>query len=248
MKKKTIFRVRVATKQPTHKLMNFPRVKGRVRFRFGNSNEFLKFVPIEVNSVESIHNCANKMVMKDLFLENGVNTPNLVERGETPTSFPVVMKKRYRSKGDGMYLIESIEDWDNNYPENYYAECFFMASREYRVHVVGDKVIHIDVKRRKKDEVIEDNWIKNHETGYRFWERTEDRIPDFEQLSTLCVKAIKSLGLEFGCCDVGYNIHDNIYTVYECNSAPGMRTIIADKYVKNLLDYIKTKHNIDSYV
>lgn len=100
---------------------------------------------------------------------------------------------------------------------------------EYRVHVMGGKMIHKQRKARKNDVADEDvNWkIRNHDNGFIF------QVNDFEipqDCVDQAIKAVEALGLDFGAVDVIWSAKEKKGVVLECNTAPGVSGTTLDMY------------------
>lgn len=98
---------------------------------------------------------------------------------------------------------------------------------EYRVHVVRDKVIHVQEKKRKNG--VEHNLIQSHGNGYIFAKITPP-IPD--EIEATSIAAVKACGLDFGAVDIIWNEHYKKAYVLEINTAPGLSLTTAVKYAQ----------------
>lgn len=97
---------------------------------------------------------------------------------------------------------------------------------EYRVHVVGGEVLHVQQKRPRRG-ADTDAKIRNHDNGWVFC------IEDISAPN--CVvdaarRAVSSLHLRFGGVDVGHNEHYDRAYVYEVNTAPNLEGTTLSKY------------------
>src|SRR5688572_27052858 len=132
------FRPRIRSRHPSHDPLRdlLPRASKRAIVRLGSTTptptdrEY-----IEVNTVQSIQNSANKLRMKICFMEAGVKTADWfvslngmnfgrrgvdgsvehINFGQAP--FPLVAKHIYGSRGTGNYLLRSqqeLEAWFSN--------------------------------------------------------------------------------------------------------------------------------------
>jgi hypothetical protein len=96
----------------------------------------------------------------------------------------------------------------------------------------GMKIIY-DLKELYK---IKGDRIKNLDNGY-IYRQAKGKLP--AMLLNESIKAVNSLGLEFGAVDVG--LSGKIAWVYEVNTAMGMRTITREKYNLMLGNLIRKK-------
>lgn len=93
--------------------------------------------------------------------------------------------------------------------------------REYRLHVLKDKVIDWQQKMTRKEyEGDVDYQIRNHHNG---WVYARKAATDPEQyIIDAAVKAVQAIGLDFGAVDIGQNVKKGTCDVYEVNTAPGL--------------------------
>ena len=106
---------------------------------------------------------------------------------------------------------------------------YFKKAEEYRVHVVGGQSIDVQMK-RKRQEVQNENvnyQIRNASNGWVYC-RGGVQAPDCVVVAA--VRAVDSLGLDFGAVDIGYNKHRGDAAVFEVNTAPGLEGTTLDKY------------------
>lgn len=104
---------------------------------------------------------------------------------------------------------------------------------EYRVHVFKDKVIDVQMK-RKRNGAQGGTGIRNHANGWVY--ARADILPSEELLSS-SILAVKLLGLDFGAVDIGHRLIDNKIFVFEVNTAPGLIETTLDKYAKAIYNY-----------
>lgn len=93
---------------------------------------------------------------------------------------------------------------------------------EYRVHVFGDKVIDVTKKRRRTTEQEAgsvNELVRNLAGGWVF---CHNNITCPDGLHDLTIKAIDTLGLDFGAVDIIEESHAGKLYVLEVNSAPGL--------------------------
>lgn len=104
---------------------------------------------------------------------------------------------------------------------------------EYRVHVFKDKVLDVQMK-RKRNGSLGGSGIRNHANG---WVYTRAEIQPSKELLSSSITAVKLLGLDFGAVDIGHRIIDNKFFVFEVNTAPGLEGTTLDKYAKAIYNY-----------
>ena len=129
LKKYTMFRPKILSRHPSHNILRsvYKKIAAlpyKSVIRFGSTTDLPDTVSnggnrIEINSIPSIKNSANKLLMKQKFTEADVKTAewvqvisNNVENLKTWASerYPIVAKAHYGSKGKGNTLIKSQEE------------------------------------------------------------------------------------------------------------------------------------------
>lgn len=115
---------------------------------------------------------------------------------------------------------------------------YVKKTHEFRVHILGGKVIDQQRKARKKDVADEDvNWkIRNHDNGFIFMREGVD-LP--EVAIDQAAFALEALDLDFGAVDLIYNEKQDKYYVLEINTAPGLTGTTLDNYVEAFNDYLR---------
>lgn len=103
---------------------------------------------------------------------------------------------------------------------------------EYRVHVVKGEVIDTIQKRKRNASERPDTFntfIRSYNNGWVFCR--DNIVPDVRR-DELAIQAIKTLGLDFGACDIIYNEYEDKYYLLEINTAPGLEGTTLQKYVQ----------------
>lgn len=215
----------------SHEDFEFPMFSKSVRIRFGTIGK-RKPKDIEFPNVKAITKAMNKLEMKKIFIKAGVNTPRLIPF-PTVVDLPIIFKRTKHSRGRGMKIIHDLKEL-YKIRDNGYVEKFKLVGREFRVHVADGRVFHVDEKvprgGRKRHR------IKNLDNGY-VYKQAKGKLP--AMLLNESIKAVNSLGLEFGAVDIG--LSGNTAWVYEVNTAMGMRTITRNKYNLMLGNIIRKK-------
>lgn len=191
-----------------------------------------------LNSPESVSKASCKLASFKAMAEAGVTVPSftterqevtaLLEQGKT-----IVARTILRGhSGAGIVVIEPGQEV---VAAPLYVE-YVPKKEEYRIHVFDGVVVDIQRKARKKD-VPDDqvNWkVRNLANGFIF-ARGEDALGQVPQdVLDQAVKAVASLGLDFGAADVIYNDKQKKAFVLEVNTAPGLSGSTLDGYVERL--------------
>lgn len=241
---------RIKSRHPTHRglrknknlLFSVP-----VVIRFGSST---KSDPgtVEINTVESVKNCANKLKMKQLFKAKGVKSPEFWTSSEIETAkvkVPIVKKIIFRSRGQGMELIENdkqlkeaIAKYKGN--KNVYFEQYFNGSREYRFHVSKFGCFYTNRKMRTKE--AKNRWFFNSTNCVWILETNPayNKPKTFDAIVKECQKGLDALGLDFAAFDVRVN-KEGEFAIIEANSAPSFGETTEVKYVEHLKKLIIDK-------
>ncbi len=199
--------LRIFTRHPSHKpLRGFFKLPYSINvcFRLGSNTPCKN--SLEINSVQSIENSSNKLLMKELFIVAGANSPifyklskqkayyynnEWIEVSFTKLSemikYPVLAKRTYRSRGAGMkkidnktqfmkFISEFVRDKNKQETNPYYIEQFYSHSREYRLHVSEFGCFYACRKMLKKD--AENRWYRNDSNSV--WITEKNLIKDNE--------------------------------------------------------------------
>lgn len=228
----------------------------RVIFRLGSKTETKEIFPksvklgkdiLEINTVEACSNSSCKIKMKTCFDEGKVKTAEWAQLSNEWDIFPCIVKHKFSSKGNGIYLIsskESLDDFINSHDkENYIVEKFYNYTKEYRLHVTKDGCFYTCRKLLKNDADPNNRWHR-HDTN-SIWVLEEnpsfDKPKNWDEIVKQCVNALNSVGLDIGACDVKVQTEKGKketftpdFIVLEINSAPALGEITAQKYIEKL--------------
>lgn len=107
---------------------------------------------------------------------------------------------------------------------------YVKKKNEYRIHVFGGHIIHVQRKARKKEIPDEEvNWkIRNHDNGFIF-QMNDVEVP--EEAKGIAINAVIAVGLDFGAVDIIESARGN-WLVLEVNSAPGIEGTTLERYVE----------------
>jgi glutathione synthase/RimK-type ligase-like ATP-grasp enzyme len=229
----TYHRLMVHSHHESHQNFNFPSFSKRVNIYFGEAPE--KTTDISFNTHKGISNCHNKLTMKTIFQKSKIPSPNFSMK--LFPSYPQVIKRVRHSRGEGMQLLEKECRIAPN--KDQYFEEFVECEDEYRCHVIGDCLFHVDKKTLRPGH--SESWIKNL-SNYKYVETPIRKAFTVSQCKTI-IRSVKCLGLVFGAVDVGV-CADGKLCIFEVNSAPGMRTLTRKKYEEAISKYIVTNYKI----
>lgn len=231
---------KILTRHPTHNPLrsvigvNEPlgRFKTRSVIRLGSLTDLSDTITnggnrIEINTIQSIKNSANKLLMKQCFTENNVKTADWftinsiaggyeikveknvnLELSLFDLPYPIIAKHIYGSRGRGNYKLDTpqqLEEWLNGKNLNYYIfEKFYNYSREYRLHVTEEGCFYTNRKMLKSDTPEDKRWFRNDSNSNWWLESNEgfDKPVNWNSIVEESVKALKAVGLDFGAIDL----------------------------------------------
>lgn len=241
---------KIRSRHPTHSVLRRnPKLKFEfdVVIRFGSSTSY-NGAAVELNSVQSIRNCSDKLRMKRLFKEAGINSPVFFsgeEIAKTKPKFPIIKKIQFRSRGHGMVFVKDQKELDkqlklNKGDSGVYYEEYFDGCREYRFHVSALGCFYTCRKVRKKD--AKDRWYFNSANSSWLLETNPgyDRPKTYDSIIKQCQKGLKALGLDFAAFDVRVK-KDGSFMILEANSAPSFGDLTAQKYIEHIPKLVKNK-------
>lgn len=182
----------------------------------------------------------------DIFISKGIKLSTYFDN-VSKIKFPVVIKNIFGSRGTGNRLIKNIDEFINVTQKlrvnNYIVEKYHNYYKEYRIHCTKFKAFYCLRKMLKKENV--GDWYKNSDNSVWILQTN----PDFDQPSNWndiiksCCKAIESVGLDIGACDVIINKEGN-FKILETNSAPSFGEKTEEEYRKILTEVIEKKEKI----
>lgn len=124
--------------------------------------------------------------------------------------------------GQGIIIVDKKQEVP---PAPLYTKYVF-KEKEYRVHVVGGKVIDTQQKIRDPNKEPTSWKVRSHENGFIFARNNINPDPDRDALA---IAATGAIGLDFGAVDI---IRDKAGTYYvlEINTAPGLEGQTIESY------------------
>lgn len=178
-----------------------------------------------INDWQNIKNSSNKICMLHKFTKQHIPTLCWAQHNNEVfwSGDTVVRHQIYGHSGNGIEIVKE----GNPLPEAKLYTRLEKFEVEQRYFVVSDKVVDVVQKKRMgkaKREALGINLdpiIKSRKHGWIF--AHNDIVEPIGALNYLAVKAIESIGLDFGVVDIAFNDVDNP-KVIEVNSAPGLRS------------------------
>lgn len=201
------------------------------------------------NNPEFVAEASNKLKAFERMHEAGIFIPEYTTDLEVAQQWMdggklvVARQKLTGHSGEGIVLCggrakyEEDEQVQNELVQAPLYVEYIPKQHEYRIHVVGGKVIDSQRKARK-EEVENPNWkIRNHGNGFVFARNDGHVIP--EAVFTQAEQAVESLGLDFGAVDIVYNRRRETAYVLEVNTACGLEGTTLTKYVEAFTNLIE---------
>ena len=193
-----------------------------------------------LNRPEWVGVAANKKKTLEQFVNYAVRHPEWTTSKDTAQEWAQKMTVVARTvlnghSGQGIILCDKDTQ---NFPDAPLYVKYKKKSREYRVHVFQNEVIDVQQKKKRLDfGKPVDPKIRSFDNGWVF---CRDNIIIPEDIYGTAIKAVESLGLDFGAVDVVYNEHENLCYALEVNTAPGLEGETMFSYVIAFLNYIET--------
>ena len=207
---------------------------------WGCSNSPFMYGTSYINHPCGVANASNKIKALALMKINNVSvipfTTNVSEAKEWIQDGSYVYQRNLVNScgGNGIKVVHSVEDLDENVPLYTKGD---PIHREYRVHVIGGKIIDYVQKRKRIDASETNDYVRNHTHGWVFCREGFERI---EEVETQALNAVIALGLDFGAVDIiTEKFTGNVY-VLEVNTAIGFTegSTTFTKYVEAIKEYI----------
>lgn len=193
--------------------------------RWGNTEDLSGRNNIKrtLNSVSGIRLASNKLKALETMSKSGILVPKF-SKSPSGIKLPVLGRSRYHTKGTDIKLIMQKRDVElyasRGETIDYYTE-YIRVKREFRVHVFRNSIIGVNRKLYTNSSLPFIPYIRNLSTGFTFESAGNEKIQD--KIGEIAIKAVKSLGLDFGAVDIIRSEDDNYY-VLEVNTAPGLST------------------------
>lgn len=205
-----------------HEGSNFVSRENDVVINWGNSSAIdihLRNAKI-INNPNCVYDATNKVATLSLLKNSGISVPRYTgDPGEALREYKRVFVRQTLTghSGEGIIVVGS-EDVVALPPAPLYVEGI-NKKNEYRVIVVGNKVVDIKQKRLSAD-APEDRskFIRNLSNGWIF---ARDNVEYVEGLNETAINAVEALWLDFGAVDIITDKNNTLY-VLEVNTAFGL--------------------------
>lgn len=181
-----------------------------------------------LNKPSKVLNAVNKIKTMQLLKAANVRsvpwTTSFAQALEWAMVGRVCCRTKVESKdGDGLVIANNVHQLVD---AKLYTK-FIRARNEYRVNVVGDQTVAVQLKVRVPGKTSYNDDVKTTSGGYGFSLVSEANIPI--GIRPLAKAAIKALGLDFGGVDIVVGMDGTPY-VLEVNSAPELTPTTVQGY------------------
>lgn len=271
----SLFRSKIRTRHPSHSVLRtkLALLPFKTVVRLGSTTDVPDTVSnggnrIELNTIQAIENSSSKFKMKDCFKASEVKTAEfwkvreVKEAIDTWEVFPLVAKINFGSRGRGMKKLDNLEqlkEFLKGDLTGYYFEKFYNYVREYRLHVTTEGCFYTCRKMVKSDTPEDKKWFRNDSNSVWIMEENEnfDKPVNWDNIVEECVKALKSVKLDVGACDVrvqsaktekGKKRETPDFIIVEINSAPSFGDVTAEKYLKEIPNVLKRKYELQHQI
>ena len=261
--------LKVRSRHPSHNILRKPNVIHPERkgvkvmapavVRLGSTTKVSSKL-IQINTIEAIKTSSNKLLMKKAFKKGGINSPKYWEDKdslllEKKIPFPLVAKKIYGSRGNGIVKIknkkELTEFLTNSYNSSYYFEKYYRYLREYRIHVSEMGCFYTCRKMLKTNTPEHLKFVRNNNNCVWFLQSNPkfNQPKNWSEITEECRRALLAVGLDVGACDVRISATpdeegNNYFKIIEINSAPSFGEKTAEKYMEILPKIVNLKYLI----
>lgn len=200
------------------------------------SGKMLQGVPDEayINNPRNIVSLSDKKKFFEFCKEHELSTPEFTLSKDVVKEWladgkSVFARTKLRGmSGDGIVDIQAEEDIVD---AELYTK-YIPKKEEFRVHVVGGKIIFFQRKGLKSGSRQFNSRIRNVENGYIYLKNEDKDLPASVQAE--CEKLIGVMPLDFYAIDIIYNAYRDKGFILEINSAPGLTGTSVDSYAEAL--------------
>jgi glutathione synthase/RimK-type ligase-like ATP-grasp enzyme len=194
-----------------------------------------------INDPECVVHSSDKVATARIFAQTGVPSPEATTDMEAARAWlgggDTIVERHLRRghAGRGVRIV-SPDSGLALRPSALFTK-YVKKADEYRVHVFNGQVIDVSQKKKRR-EVDNDRvnyQVRNAGNG---WVYCREGVFAPDCVRDAATLAVRSLGLDFGAVDVGYNLKKDEPCVYEVNSAPGLEGTTLTRYLNSFYYYL----------
>lgn len=186
-----------------------------------------------INPPEAVAVASDKLQSAKVLGNFGVPQPDFTTDRKVAAEWltgghTVVCRTLLRANSGRGIVLRSPEDGEGLPAAPLYTR-YIKKSDEFRIHVLGDRVLDVQQKKKRQE-------VDNEKVNYQVrnacngWVFCRDDVVAPSCVTDAAVRAVDALGLDFGAVDIGYNRKRDCCRVYEVNTAPGLEGTTLDKY------------------
>jgi hypothetical protein len=196
-----------------------------------------------INKAENISQNVHKLNSLKIMQAAGVRVPQTYEEPKVPSNLfadqPAVLgRKIHHTKGRDIEIIFNHKQLYNDGKSEFWVD-FVPSLWEFRFHIYGNFVGRVSLKVPMSEDA--DLFIRNYERGWCFDDDFQLSHPSiFYSLREESLKAVKSLGLDFGAVDILFSTNFEP-VVLEINSDPKLNQLGRRAFVHGIEKIIDKK-------
>lgn len=207
-----------------------------INWGYNKEPDWMYYREVEwLNFPSQVNLARNKLDTFDRLLNNHISIPEYTENKDEAQSWEgvVVCRKTVTGQeGQGIVIAQSP---DEIVDAPLYTK-HLRHKHEYRVHVFKGEVIDFTQKKKRADVEV-DSFVRNSAGNWVFC-RQDVVLP--EDASEQAIKAVNSLGLDFGAVDIAYRERENKAFVLEVNTAAGLEGTTLERYTQAFKSYLES--------
>lgn len=180
-------------------------------------------------------NPLNKVDQFNAFSANNIACPKYTTRADSVGELGKrVFARTLINSTNGRGIVE-FEPGTRDTPQAPLYTEYIPKKAEYRFHVIGERIIDVQEKRKKREFDADDRntRVRNVNNGYVY---CRDGVNPPDGAADLAINAVKAVGYQYGAVDLIYNEKRNQCYVLEVNSRPGLMGTTLDRYADALID------------
>lgn len=193
-------------------------------------------MPSLIQPARGIMKAGNKLIALTCMKNAGVLVPEFTQQ-QPDRNIGTWFGRSAHGMGGGDIIVQPQGMITYGFAESEFWTKHVPNTREYRIHVFGNRVLGVMGKYLDFPEQVGTGYIKNYAHGYRFRTPPQELKPDRHDAA---IAAVNALGLDFGAVDLLVGEDGRAY-VLEVNTAPALAPLTARKYIQAIKDMAADK-------